>query len=75
MTKIRPVGAEFHAGGQTRHEFNVTFRNFGNAPKKMKRSSKEPVQTRVGLHLASKIKACGLMETPFTYDEEDTLGF
>jgi len=33
--KSRPVGAElFHAGGRTdRHDDNVRFRNFANAPK------------------------------------------
>jgi len=32
--KIRPVGAEFHVGGQTdMTELTVSIRNFTNAPK------------------------------------------
>jgi hypothetical protein len=39
--KICPVGAEFHAEGQTDRKtdmtkLKVTFRNFANAPKKLK---------------------------------------
>jgi len=66
------------AVGQT-HDMNliVAFRNFGNAPKKTKLSTKERIQdSHFGSsHFVSRTEVCRLLDTPFAYNYADALEF